>query len=75
MDLTGDAKFNPKHIPKPADGAAVSDQCSGEFHLPLGLRIVYESNFVKLLVRRLMPVLFCQLSQAPRERKAHPRSC
>ena len=73
MDLTSDdkqtMKFNPKHIPKPT----VSDQRSGEFHLPLGLRIVYEFNFVKLLERQLM--LFCQLSQAPRERKTPPRSC
>ena len=39
MDLTSDDKqnTNPKHLPKPA----VSDQRSGEFHLPLGLRIVY----------------------------------
>jgi hypothetical protein len=48
MDLTSDdkqvMKFNTKHLPKPA----VCDQRSGEFHLPLGLRIVYDSNFVKV---------------------------
>ena len=53
MDLTSDdkqtMKFNPKHIPKPT----VSDQRSGEFNLPLGLRIVFEFNFVTLLVRQL----------------------
>ena len=54
MDLTSDdkktMKLNPKHIPKPA----VSDQRSGEFHLPLSLRIVYESDFSKLVVRQLI---------------------
>jgi hypothetical protein len=34
--------FNLKYLPKPV----ISDQCSGEFHIPVGFRIVYESNFV-----------------------------
>lgn len=50
MDLAGDDRrkmeLNPKHVPNPV----VSDKPSGGFHLPLGLRIVYASNFVKLLV-------------------------
>ncbi|KAH9991344.1 hypothetical protein BJV77DRAFT_1068323 [Russula vinacea] len=50
MDLTSDdkqtMKFNPKHIPKPT----VSDQRSGEFHLPLGLRIVLLEKEKLLLV-------------------------
>ena len=61
-DLTSDdkktMKFNPEHIPKPI----VSDQRSCKSHLPLCLRVVYEVNFVKLLVRQLM--LFYQPSQA-----------
>ena len=61
MDLTSDDKLNtnPKHLPKPA----VSDQRSSEFHLPLGLRIVYEFNFVMNLASQL--TFHCQLSQAP----------
>ena len=53
LDLTSEdkktMKLNPKHIPKPI----VSDHRSGEFHLPLGLRIVFEFNFVRSLVRQL----------------------
>lgn len=35
-------KFNLKHLPQPA----VSDFCAGEFHIPVGFRIVYEPNLV-----------------------------
>jgi hypothetical protein len=53
MDLTSDdkqlMKFNPKHFPRPA----INDQRSASFHLALGIRIVYEPNSVKSLVRRL----------------------
>ena len=56
MDLTSDdrqiMKFNPNHLPKPA----ISDQRSGNFHLPLGVRVMYEFNSVKLLVRQFMPI-------------------
>jgi hypothetical protein len=49
VDLTSDdkerMKLNPKHLPNPI----VSDQRSDEFHLPLGLRIVYGSNPAGLL--------------------------
>ena len=65
MDLTNDDKhnmqLNPKHVPKPV----VSDRRSGGFHLPLGHRIVYVSNFVNLLGRQLTHGIFDQLSQAP----------
>jgi hypothetical protein len=51
MDLTSDdkeiMKFNPEHIPKPV----ASDQRPGKFHLLLCLRVVYEADFVKLLIR------------------------
>jgi hypothetical protein len=61
MDLTSDDKQNmqldPKHIPNPI----VSDRRQGEFHIPLGLRIVYESSFAKLIVCQLNSF---QLSQA-----------
>ena len=53
MDLTSDDRhnmqLNSKHIPNPV----VSDRRSGVFHLPLGHRIVFVSNFVNLLVRQL----------------------
>ena len=53
MDLKSDdthnMQLNPKHVPNPA----VSDRRSGVFHLPLGHRIVYEYNFINLLVRQL----------------------
>ena len=66
MDLTGDDNRNmqlhTKHVPNPV----VSDRRAGVFHVPLGLRIVYASEFVKLLVRQLTRELG-QLSQAPRE--------
>ena len=58
VDLAGDDKrnmqLNPKHVPNPV----VSDRRSGVFHLPLGLRIVYASNFVKLLVRQFTREIF-----------------
>ena len=54
MDLTSDdrqiMKFNPNHLPKPA----INDQRSSYFHLPLGVRVVYEFNSVTLIVRRFM---------------------
>ena len=53
MELTKEdnhkTQFVSKHIPHPV----VSDRRSGVFHLPLKLHIVYESNFVKLLVSHL----------------------
>ena len=51
MDLTSDdketMKFSHEHIPKPV----ASDQRPGKFHLLLCLRVVYEADFVELLVR------------------------
>jgi hypothetical protein len=48
MDLTGEdrekMKLNPKHVPNPI----VSDLRSNEFHLPLGLRVVYGSSHARL---------------------------
>ena len=37
-------KLNPKHLPDPV----VSDRRSDEFHLPLGLRVVYGSSPARL---------------------------
>ena len=58
VDLANDDKrnmqLNPKHVPNPV----VSDRRSGVFHLPLGLRIMYASNFAKLLVHQLTRELF-----------------
>ena len=46
VDLTSDDKhcmqLNSKHIPKPT----TSDRRSAVFHLPIGPRIVYDSNFL-----------------------------
>jgi hypothetical protein len=54
IDLTSDDKQNmqlhPEHIPNPI----ASDRRLGEFHLPLGLRVVYDSSFTKLFVCQLM---------------------
>jgi hypothetical protein len=73
MDLTSDdkerMKLNPKHLPNPI----VSDRRSDEFHLPLGLRVVYASSPSRLLACVLTECSF-QLSKAPRERKTPPRS-
>ena len=53
MDLTCDdeqlMKFNAKHFPKPT----INDQRSANFHVALGIRIVYEPDSVKLLACRL----------------------
>ena len=73
MDLTSDDRegmnLNPKHIPTPI----VSDRRSGEFHIALGLRVVYGSSFARLLACVLTECFF-QISKASRERKASPRS-
>jgi hypothetical protein len=49
MDLTSDdserIKLDPKHVPNPV----VGEQRSSEFHLPLGLRVVYGSCEVSCL--------------------------
>jgi len=74
MDLTSDdkerMKLDLKHLPNPI----VSDRRSDEFHLPLGLRVVYESSLARLLTCVLIECPF-QLSKAIRERKTPPRSC
>lgn len=73
MDLTSDdkegMKLNSKHLPNPM----VRDQRSDEFHLPLGLRVVYGSSPSRLLACVLTESSF-QLSKTPRERKTPPRS-
>ena len=73
VDLTSDdkegIKLNPKHLPNPI----VSDQRSDEFHLPLGLRIVYGPSPARLLACMLTECSI-QLPKAPRERKTSPRS-
>ncbi len=73
MELTSEDKqsmqLNPKHLPK----LTVSDQRSGEFHLPLDLHIVYEPSFVKFTIHQF--TFFCQLPPAPRKRKTAPHSC
>ena len=57
MDLTSDDKQNmqldPRHIPLPA----VNNRLSSVFHLPIGMHIAYDPNFVTSLVPYLM-VLF-----------------
>jgi len=57
MDLTSDdkerMKLNPKHLPNPN----VGDRRSGEFHLPLGLRVVWvQSREIACLCVNRMPV-------------------
>jgi hypothetical protein len=73
IDLTSDdkerMKLNPKHLPIPI----VNDRRSDQFHLLLGLRIVYGSSPARLLAYVLTECSF-QLSKAPRERKTPPRS-
>ena len=73
MDLTSDdkesMKRNPKHLPNPI----VNDRRSGEFHISLGLRVVYGLSPAKLLTCMLTGCSL-QISKAPRERKAPPRS-
>ena len=39
-------QLHPEHIPNPI----ANDRRLGEFHVPLGLRVVYESSFTKLFV-------------------------
>jgi hypothetical protein len=72
MDLTSDdrerMKLDPKHLPNPI----FSDIRSNEFHLPLGLRVVYGSG-PALLACVLIECSF-QLSKASREQKTPPRS-
>ena len=58
MDLAGNDKANMQSNPKHVLNPGVSDKRSGVFHLPLGVRIVYASNFVKLLVHQLTCGLF-----------------
>jgi hypothetical protein len=64
MDLTSDdihnISFDSKHLPNPT--VRVSDRRSIMFHLPLGFRIVYVSNFVNCSSINLL--VFFQLSQA-----------
>ena len=58
MDLSSDDKnkmqLNHSHIPDPA----VGDQRSHVFYLPIGLRIVYVSDFVRVLVLHLNILAF-----------------
>lgn len=74
MNLTSEdrerMKFNPKHSLNPI----VSDGRSNEFHLPLGLRVVYGSSPVRLLACVLTECFF-QVSKTPRERKTTPHPC
>ncbi len=73
MDLSSDdkegMKLNPKHLPNPT---VSGDRRSDEFHLPLGLRIVYDSSPAGFLACALTGCSF-QLSKTPRERKTAPR--
>jgi hypothetical protein len=66
VDLTSDdkerMKLNPKHLPNPF----VSDQRSVDFHLPLGLHIVYGLSSARLLTCVLTECSI-QLPKAPRE--------
>lgn len=58
MDLAGNDKANMRSNPKHVLNPVISDKPSGVFHLPLGLRIVYASNIVNLLVHQLTCGLF-----------------
>jgi hypothetical protein len=64
MELTSDdkerVKLNPKHLPIPI----VNDRRSDQFHLPLGLRIVYGFSPARLLAYVLTEYFF-QLPKAP----------